>query len=254
MSRWIATLMVPTIIIALLLLPDSNASALRRKNSLRVRRARLGQGRLPPLLLSLPSQVQEVSVAPASLDYLSPAPSEQVASNYLSPLASDPPADFLLPLTTNAPGDYLAPQPSDPLPAVSGYLGPANDPVGYPATQSVDITYLPPQDDVPGYGEEEDDSPNEPTNPSRCTLVDETVVDLVEETQCRQMVRCRELVQCKVTRETVCSNVEEEEEEEVCDPVDGPEQCEDVERTVIETECQVLLLPRVFNNYNNVSL
>ena len=80
------------------------------------------------------------------------------------------------------------------------------------------------------------------------------MVDLVEETQCRQMVRCRELVQCKVTRETVCSNVEEEEEEEVCDPVDGPEQCEDVERTVIETECQVLLLPRVFNNYNNVSL
>ena len=190
-------------------------------------------------------------MAPASLDYLSPAPSEQVASNYLSPLASDPPAEFLLPLTTDAPEDYLAPQPSDPLPAVSGYLGPANDPVGYPATQSVDITYLPPQDDVPGYGEEEDDSPNEPTNPSRCTLVEETVVDLVEETQCRQMVRCRELVQCKVTRETVCSNVEEEEEEEVCDPVDGPEQCEDVERTVIETECQVL---RVFNNCNNVTL
>ena len=240
-------LVMPSLIFTLLLLlPYSEASTSHRKNSLRVRRARLGQGLLPPLLLSLPSQVQEVAVAPAaSSDYLSPSASEPagVANSYLSPLPSDPPADFVFPLTTEAaPASYLAPQSSDALPSVSNYLGPAiDDPVGYPDTQSVDITYLPPRDDPPpsSYGEV-DDSPNEPTNPSKCTLVEETVLDLVEETQCRQMVRCRELVQCRVTRETVCSNVTDEVEEELCEPVDGPEECSDVVRTVIETECEVV--------------
>ena len=238
-----ARLLVPSLIftLLLLLLPFSEASASQRKNSLRVRRARLGQGLLPPLLLSLPSQVQEVAVAPAaSSDYLSPSASEPsgVANSYLSPLPSDPPADFVFPLTTEAaPAGYLSPQSSDALPSVSDYLEPAvDDPVGYPDTQSVDITYLPPRDDPPSsYGEVED-SPNEPTNPSKCTLVEETVLDLVEETQCRQMVRCRELVQCRVTRETVCSNVTDEVEEELCEPVDGPEECSDVVRTVIETK------------------
>ena len=250
MARLLMPSLFFTLIALLLFLPsDTGASASYRKNSLRVRRARLGQGLLPPLLLSLPSQVQEVAVAPAGSDYLSPSPSEPagVANNYLSPLPSDPPADFLLP--EPAPPSYLSPQPSDPLPSVSDYLGPVNDPTGYPDTQSVDITYLPPQDDPPSsYGEVED-SPNQSTNPSRCTVVEETVLDLVEETQCRQMVRCRELIQCRVTRETVCSNVTEEVEEEQCEPVDGPEDCSDVVRTVIETECKVVTEEKCSEEY-----
>jgi len=253
MARLLMPSLILTLIAMLLLLPhNTGASASYRKNSLRVRRARLGQGLLPPLLLSLPSQVQEVAVAPAGSDYLSPSPSEPagVASNYLSPLPlpSDPPADFLLPLTTEAPPSYLAPLPSDALPSVSDYLGPVNDPTGYPATQSVDITYLPPRDDPPSYGEVED-SPNQSTNPARCTLVEETVLDLVEETQCRQMVRCRELIQCRVTRETVCSNVTEEVEEELCELVDGPEECSDIVRTVIETECKVVTEEKCSEEY-----
>ena len=213
-------LVMPSLIALLLLLPfNSEASASQRKNSLRVRRARLGQGLLPPLLLSLPSQVQEVAVAPAASSdfYLSPSASEQVAANsYLSPLPSEL-SDFVFPLTTEepAPASYLAPESSEALPSVSDYLGPAldQDPVvGYPDTQSVDITYLPPRDDPPpsSYGEEVppssygedvvDDSPNQPTNPSKCTLVEDTIVELVEETQCRQMVRCRELVQCRLDK------------------------------------------------------
>ena len=241
MAQLLRPCLILTLSSMLLLPPNTAAYAPHRKNSLRVRRARLGQGRLPPLLLSLPSQVQEVAVAPAGADYLSPSPSEPagVANNYLSPLPSDPPADFLLPLTPEAPADYLSPQSSDALPSVSDYLGPADDPTGYPTTQSVDITYLPPRDDPPSYGEE-DDSPNQPTNPTRCTVVEETVLDLVEETQCRQMVRCRELIQCRVTREIVCANVTEEVEEEECEPVDGPEECSDIVRTVIETECNVV--------------
>ena len=133
--------------------------------------------------------------------------------------------------------------------AVSDYLVPVDDPTGYPDTQSVDITYLPPRDDPPSsYGEVED-SPNQSTNPSRCTVVEETVLDLVEETQCRQMVRCRELIQCRVTRETVCSNVTEEVEEEQCEPVDGLEDCSDVARTVIETECSVVTEEKCSEEY-----
>ena len=190
MARFLMPSLILTLIGMMFLLP-ANTEASFRKNSLRVRRARLGQGRLPPLLLSLPSQVQEVALAPAGSDYLSPLPSEPagVVDSYLSPLASDPPADFQLP---EAPSSYLAPQPSDALPSVSDYLGPVDEPVGYPDTQSVDISYLPPRDDPPTYGETVDDSPNEPTNPSTCTVVEDTVVDLVEETQCRQMVRCSE--------------------------------------------------------------
>jgi len=241
MARFLMPSLILTLIPLLILLPHKTDASFR-KHSLRVRRARLGQGRLPPLLLSLPSQVQEVAVAPAGSAYLSPSASEPagVANTYLSPLPSDPPADFLLPLPTEAPAGYLAPQPSDTLPSVADYLGPIDDPVGYPDTQSVDITYLPPRDDPPTYGEVEGDSPNQPTNPSSCTVVEETVVDLVEETQCRQMVRCKELIQCRVTRETVCSNVTEEVPEEQCQLVDGPEECEDIVRTVIETECNVV--------------
>ena len=241
MARFLMPSLILTLIPLLILLPHKTDASFR-KNSLRVRRARLGQGRLPPLLLSLPSQVQEVAVAPAGSAYLSPSASEPagVANSYLSPLPSDPPADFLLPLPTEAPAGYLAPQPSDALPSVANYLGPIDDPVGYPDTQSVDITYLPPREDPPTYGEVEGDSPNQPTNPSSCTVVEETVVDLVEETQCRQMVRCKELIQCRVTRETVCSNVTEEVPEEQCQLVDGPEECEDIVRTVIETECNVV--------------
>ena len=65
MARFLMPSLVLTVTLMLLLPPNTEASASYRKNSLRVRRARLGQGLLPPLLLSLPSQVQEVAVAPA---------------------------------------------------------------------------------------------------------------------------------------------------------------------------------------------
>ena len=75
MARFLMPSLILTLIPLLILLPHKTDASFR-KNSLRVRRARLGQGRLPPLLLSLPSQVEEVAVAPAGSAYLSPSASE----------------------------------------------------------------------------------------------------------------------------------------------------------------------------------
>ena len=88
----------------LLLLPAALvlADPALRHPALRVRRARAGSGRLPPLLLSLPSQVEEEYV-------LAPAASEAVG----------------------APGGYLA--PSETVAAPSSYLPPPSDPATGPA-------------------------------------------------------------------------------------------------------------------------